>query len=190
MLKYSEISDEIGLSLGQVKMNLQVLHDAHDDYIADLMVAAIALLEGRYGLSIYRQQIWLYVEKFVGLDGRIELVQANEAKLLSVNYFDVDGAPQVFDLAKVRQSQNMTNFLNLKPRAGSCWPDHYPQFGDVVVKYEAGWAAEADNMPVCIFQAIKLIVGEWYVERKAITDAKKHELPHGVMAIMQRFKTI
>lgn len=185
--KYPAIADEIGLSVDDVKHNMGVLHDLDNERILRLMAAAIGFLSGAYGLSIYRTEIWLHIETFGDF---IELKKANNCELDSVNYFGVDGVEQQFDLAKVRQSQNMTNFLRLRPRSGSVWPTHYPQFGDVVVKYAAGWAVADAGLPKEICQAIMLIVGDWYREPADSTDTKKYTLTNGAKALMSGFKVI
>lgn len=186
--RYPVRAGAVELTVADVKSNMSVLHDADDAKIARLLAAAIGFLEGEYGLSIYRTDVWLHIEKF---EDCIELKKANNCELLSVNYFDVDGAELEFSLANVRQSQFMTNFLRLRARAGSVWPAHYPQFGDVVVKYKAGWAVgDAVKMPVEIGQAVMLIVGEWYKENSDTTDTKKYALSNGAARLMSGFKVI
>lgn len=187
-LRVQSRADEIGLSVDDIKRNMGVVSDADNALIGGYLAAAVGLLEENYGLSIFRTEIWLNAEKFFGR--RIELRRANNCELLSVNYFDVAGVELQFDLAKVRREQDVKSYEYLTARYGSEWPAHYPEFGDVVVKYKAGWAAADAGLPALIKQAVMLIVCEWYGSQAETSDVKKYKISNNVDVLMMPYKTI
>ncbi|MCJ8325215.1 MAG: hypothetical protein HRU29_11620 [Rhizobiales bacterium] len=181
-----EPATAVSLKLPAVKANLHIFHNTDDAQLEGLLSAAIGLLEKQYAVRIYRTVIWLNSEKFWP---RLVLRQATNCTVDSVNYFDATGAEKTVDLANVRKCQNVPSFEYLTMRAGNVWPDHYPEFGDVVVKYTSGWAEEI-ALPKCICHAVHLIVGHWFKQGAAATEKKLHILPMGVDALMGEYKTI
>lgn len=177
----------ITLTLDDIKRNLQVDGGYDDVLIGGLFTSAISALENMYGICILRRNVNMIFAEF---GDRLVLKRANNMALGSIKYFDAFGDEQEFDLASVRLEQYMTNFESVHLRPSFSWPVHYGQYGEISINYVAGWAADDENWPQNIGQAINLLVYDWYKLHGDTSENKQYAIGNGVKALMGQFKTI
>lgn len=196
------------VTLDEAKAHLRVDLDADDDLILSLITEARETLEIEMGRQFLQATFVMGVDAFphpphrhlvsfaYGGVGAVSgfapfwhhthhLIRVPRPPLQSVDqvtYIDTSGATQVLstDVYGV-DTLSEPGQLYLKP--GQSWPATSAIPNAVQVQYIAGYD-DALYVPAGIKSAIKLLVGHYYENREAVTDAKVDVLPLGIQRLI------
>lgn len=178
------VEPELPLPLEVVKLHLRE-DSSEPDYEIDAMIrAAAAVIEGPEGagLALNSQQYTLSLPLF---PYEIELPIHPVVSVDSITYVDPDGATQT-----VATSLYEVDLIRGRVRPvqdQSSWPSTDTVYNAVVVTFTAGF----DPLPQDLEQALKLIVGHWYIHRETAgetTDKPMREIPMGAESIIARYR--
>jgi uncharacterized phiE125 gp8 family phage protein len=152
-------------------------------YITTLRNAAEAYLDGYSGIMGRALLTQTWVLKLDYFPHRIDLPLPPLQSVSSITYLDTDGASQTLATSVYQVVNNGNSPSYICEAYNQVWPTTYDQPQAVTVTFVAGWAS-ADLVPENIALAIKLLVGEWYDNRKASSDKSFEELPFAVRALL------
>ena len=170
------------VSLTEVKLHLRVDGTDEDSLITALIGAAVAHLDGLGVLG--RAMITQSWAEWVGSSpGIVTLPIGPFQSLTSVEYYDDAGALQTATLSdyEVRLEGDR---VNVRPKTGKAWPDAATRSDAIKIVYVAGYGDAGTDVPQSIRQAILLMVGHWYENRTAVSEANLKEVPLAVDALI------
>lgn len=72
----------------------------------------------------------------------------------------------------------------IAPAYGQVWPITIPSIASVQIRFVCGYGATPESVPGTLRRAIKLLVAHWFLNREAVTDQQKFDLPQGVEALL------
>lgn len=164
------------VTVSEAKANMRVDHDADDALIGTLIRAATAHAERWTGMA-FEPSTWdLVLDRFPSAEIAVPLSPL--VSVTSVTYVDEDGAEQtVAGSDFVADTASRDGWI--VPADGFAWPATLAAINSVRVRFVAGRGTPDDAR-----QAILLLVGHWYANREAATDAQRHEIPLGVNALL------
>jgi hypothetical protein len=114
--------------------------------------------------------------------GEIKLPRPPLQSIVSINYTDMGGAPQVLDPSQYIVSTGTPG--RVCPAPGTIWPFTQYLADAVRIRFLAGYGDTADKAPSCVRTAMKLLVGHYYKNREATTELPTKELPLGVADVL------
>jgi uncharacterized phiE125 gp8 family phage protein len=168
------------ITLEEAKAQLNVTCDADDDYIETLITVARTYAEQFQNRSYITQTLELRMDCFPAY--LIELPRPPSISLTSIKYIDTNGDVQTLDSSKYTTDFN-SYVARLVPAFNEVWPTTRRVIDAVTIEYQAGYGAASD-VPETIKQAIRLMIGEWYLYREAIINGTINKIPFGVDALL------
>ena len=147
------------VSVAEVKLDQRIQYPDHDGLIRDLIQAARQHIE--------EQMLWkalltqTCIDKFPTFGGEFELAwEPVQSTDLVITYQDVDNATQtlstdVYELA----NRNGAGIVRLK--YNQTWPSTLGHADSVTITYVAGYGDDAEDVPITIRQAIRVLAGSW-----------------------------
>lgn len=171
------------ISVADAKAHLRVLHDDDDGYISGLIGAA--------GDWLFGENSWLgrpapasewELTQATFPTGRLDIPKPPLVSVDGVFYMPSDGGAE----------QELTGFRTLGeggsgyilPAAGSAWPETDGEPDSVRIEFTAGYA----TLPASIKHAALLLIGHWYENREAATEAKLSAMPMAVEALLMPYR--
>ena len=170
------------VTLAEAKAHLRVDSAAEDDLISALVDAAVSHLDGLgvLGRAMITQS---WAQWFSQVPGRPRLLMGPFQSLTSVEYFDADNVLQTATLSDFETWRD-GDFVILKPKENFEWPNAFIRPDAIKVTYVAGYGDDAADVPQSVRQAILLLVGHWYENRMATTEANMREMPFAVESLI------
>jgi uncharacterized phiE125 gp8 family phage protein len=154
-----------------------------DSVLADFITAARIKCEEHQGRA-YITQTWdLYLDDFPEAD-EIELPRGPLQSITSVKYYGTDGTEYTMSA-----SDYIVDIASDPGRIvlgyGKTWPTTVlrPANG-VIIRFVCGYGAAAAAVPALIRLAIKMLVGHYYANREAVTDARLSLVPDGIAGML------
>jgi len=169
------------VTLAEAKAHCRIDVTADDDYVSALITAARQWCEKRLGQSFITQTWRLSLDRFP--PHCFELPYSPLLAVSSVTYYDEGNALQTLSTSLYEVDAN-SRPGRLAPVWGESWPSTYERMNAVAVTYTAGYGSAASDVPAGVKHAIKLLVGHWYENREASTDAESKDIPHGVESLL------
>ena len=147
---------------------------AEDADIESFITVARDAVEGHIGRRLINQTWNYYIDEFPCKD-HIKIPYAPLVSVASVKYTDCDGTVNTMSTDDYIVDTNSEPGRIVLPYDGS-WPSDtlYP-VNPINIEYVAGYGTST-NIPKIIKQAMKLIVGDLYVNRENSRDTKYGEL--------------
>lgn len=169
------------VSLQEAKDHLRVSHTDEDTLITALIEAATSHFdgEGELGRALVTQT---WAQWFSQAPGWVRLRMGPFQSLVSVEYYDTSNSLQTATLSEFETWKD-GDFVTLKPRDGSAWPEAHSRPDAIKVTYEAGYG-DASDVPQSIKHAVLLLVGHFYENREATTELRVDVLPMAVEALI------
>ncbi len=179
------------LSLAEAKAHLRVDHDDDDETIQAYIAAAIDLIDGADGelQRCLAPQVWEYVlDAFP--DGPFTIPLPPLIEVQEITYVDEAGEDQT--LAESAYEVDAVREPGWLSPGEDGWPATMETINAVVIRFQAGYAADGSSgnspIPPRIKQLVKLTVGHWYEHREAVTERQTHELPLAVQRLTQNLR--
>lgn len=172
-LKLVTPATDLPVTLAEAKANLLYAATDQDLFIQSLIMAATAHIEGRSGVlgrSLVTQTWETRLDRFPGrYGGRIELPMPPLQSVDWINYVDEAGIVQTVQPADYQvDAQHLIG--RVRPAYGQSWPVARCEEGAVRIQFKAGYGSPA-AVPEPLKQAIKLLVGHWWLNREAVGQA-------------------
>lgn len=182
------------LSLADVKSHLRIDHDDDDAMLTAYLAAATALVDGATGRlkRALNPQTWKQAQPRPNGYSEVWLELPPVISLTSIQYVDTSGNLQTatlsdFDLIEMHDASIV------RPKLGKSWPAYDSGRPDALqITFQAGYAlgdSDAVTVPAPILSAIRLLVGHFYVNREASTEWNLREIPIGVDALLEQYKS-
>lgn len=170
------------ITLAEAKAHLRVDASDEDTLISSLISAAVSHLDatGSLGRAMITQT---WAEWVSASPGYVRLPIGPFQSLTSVEYYDSDNAIQTATLSDFETWLD-GDFVRVKPKEGSLWPTAFSRPDAIKITYVAGFGDDATDVPQGIRQAILLLVGHWYENRMAVSEARLTEVPIAVEALI------
>lgn len=174
------------VSLADAKAHLRVDISDDDALITAYIAAAVDHLDGWSGILGRALVTQSWRQDFARF-GCLRLSLGPVASITEIKYFDGDNAEQTLaDSVYTHHSDALGTYVALKP--DQVWPSTYSRPDAVSVTYVAGSAAA--DVPPALRAAILLMVGNWYANREATSEAAMAELPIGAYALVSPYRRI
>lgn len=175
MIVTRTVAGDCALSLEDAKAHLRVDHDDEDDLITALAQAAHNVVSEAIG-RVLTLETWTVATGPVS--GDLVLPVRPVRAVSSITYFDAADTSQsavvgdyylFFDPDRPR----------MRPKPGKAWPAAIQRDDAVTITLTAGLASVPDELVA----GMKLLVGHWYANREAVTEAGGKEMPLAVQMI-------
>lgn len=176
------------VSLSEAKAHCRVDSDAEDTLMSSLILAARLYIEQMLDIALISQDWSLYLDQWP--DGaHVELPLAPLMSLQSIRTYNaadeaitVDPADYNIDTAS-RRPRIAFNTGVSRPVPGR------PVNGIEIV-FTAGYGAAADDVPMPIRQALKMLVAHWYEAREPVVIAQHAEsVPATVASLIAPYRS-
>ena len=184
-LKLITAPNEFGVvTLEQAKAHLRVSHADDDAVITAMIGRAVAQFDGPRGIGLcLSTQTWeLRLDAFPLC---IDIPLGPVASVLSVKYIDMAGVEQTLAALNYKLDTG-GEMARLVPAFGLSWPAPRSEIGAVAVQFVAGSASVDINK--ALIGGVLLLVGHYYENREAVSDAQLAALPLAVAEIMEQFR--
>lgn len=144
--------------------------------ISALIMAARDYVENFTRRALLEQTWRLTLDAFPAED-EIELPRPNLLSVESVTYIDTDGASQPLATTEY-EADTATLPGRIRLKYEKSWPSTRAQANAVTITFKAGYGASAASVPEAIRAAIKLLIGDWFHNRRAaITGTIRSDNP-------------
>ena len=178
-LSVQEFKDHLRLATGFAGTG------AADGYLEELLRAALGAVEGRTGKALYERTFRWSVTAWRESDAQA-LPVAPVSAILALTLIDRAGVETVIDAERYWLEKDIQ-----RPRlraTGTALPA-IPTGGSAEIRMTAGFGAAWGNLPVELRQAV-LLVAAGYFERRHEEGAEPGAMPFGVMALIERWRTV
>ena len=168
------------VSVADLKAHLRIRHDDEDALIESLLDAATSWIETELGLALCEQGWRLSLDM---LPYAIDIPLGPVSAITAITYVDLDGQTQTLD-PDLYDVDYDTKPVTIFRAYGQTWPRTAPRPGAVKVSFTAGF----EMVPMAIVHAIKLLVGEWYLNRENSGPDKLSPISVHVQALIANWR--
>lgn len=175
------------VSVEEMKTHLHIDsdEDSEDETLDAMIDAATKWCEEFQGRKYLTQTI---VEKFDGFPTEFHTTWSPLIAVASITYTDTAGDTQTLS------STYYTVDADSEPGRiveayGYSWPAARDHVNVVTLTYTAGYG-DAAAVPVRVKQAVKLLVGHWYLNREAASQTDLASIPNGVESLLWQDRLI
>jgi uncharacterized phiE125 gp8 family phage protein len=165
------------LTLAEAKAQLRVEHADDDTYIAGINQGGREWLEERTNRSFVLQTWDFFQDAFPNSSERfIELPRGPVITASTVKYTTTSATTAQELTATAWSLDNASEPARVWLREGQTWPtDELRKTNGVEVRYTAGFATSATGVPQRVKQALRLLVGNAYVNREAVVVGAQNQ---------------
>jgi uncharacterized phiE125 gp8 family phage protein len=175
------------LSLSDVKAHLRVDHADEDAVIVGLMDAALAHLDGYRGILGRALVTQTWTVEFPSFSDRLEIPLA-PVQSATVQYYDSTDSIQTLAASVYAVlTDGLSPYITLK--YNQQWPQTYTRDDAVKITFVAGYGG-ASSVPPAIRAAALLLIGHWYANREAVSEAQMAEVPLAVSSLLGPFRRV
>ena len=171
------------VSLNEAKSHLRVEHDADDDLITALIVAAREWVENYLNRAIITQTRKLTIDRFPIYPLRLSGRPIQE--ITSIKYTDSEGTEGTVDSGEYYLTDSGEVALDYNGQ----WPSVILRGPESIhITYDCGYGASLSSVPQCVRQAVLLLIGTWYENREgsmlSSSQSYQNEIPFGVRELL------
>lgn len=174
------------ITVAEAKAHCRIDHDAEDMLISSLILAARLHVEHNLDLALVSQSWSLYLDAWPG-GAHVELPLAPLIGVEAIKTYDADDNAAIVDPGKYS-----IDAASRRPRIAFDNSASRPVPGRAIngieIAFVAGYGATADDVPVPIRQAIKMLVAHWYEARE---PAEQHavSIPGTVASLIAPYRS-
>lgn len=168
-------------------------HSRIDDTDLDAVLLPLRIAAARRWCEHYTgrallDQTWAYAVDWLA-DGHIPLLLPKTPLLsvTSIKTYDPDDTETTVPSSDYRVDTAAGRVL-LDPAVGY-WVSNPRYYGRLLVTYRAGYGTAAESVPEDIRHAVFLLAGEFYERLEATTDQDLQDVPFGVKALLDPYRT-
>lgn len=177
---------DVPIQIADLKARLPVDFGDDDTMLQSLLSAAVRRIDGPNGTGIaMMKQTWrLSLDCFPCRT--LRLPGWPITAVTAIRYVDNDGVEQTIPGTDYRVDIN-SDPVRVEPAYQKSWPSSRNIIGAIEVEYELG-ADVAENVPADLITAVCLLVGHWYENREATSEASLSAVPFGVEYILAEYR--
>lgn len=169
------------LTLAEAKAQERIDVADDDALVTQLIAAAQGLVEARGDVSLSAQTWKLHLPAFPAGRCGIPLPRPPFVSLTSLTYRDANDQSQSITDAAINANEIPAV---ARPAFGASWPAGTR----VEITFVSGFGGAGLPVPPAAIAAVKLVFGNLYRNREAVTDVSSLELPLGVQALIDSFR--
>lgn len=175
------------VQLTDMLAHLNLTAGLDDALVQDKINSAEAWIEQFTGLALLPQTRTIYFDRF---HRSLKLPVRPVQSITSITYLDDTQTQQTLAsnsyIATPLNSDDNPTYLY--PASGTCWPVTARVKSAVAVTVQAGYASAA-NVPLPLYEAIKLLVAHWYENREAsLVGITSSELPFALTDLLNHYR--
>lgn len=156
------------ITLSEAKIQLRVDHDDEDGEILRKLAGARVAVEKIHGRAYITRTLALNLDEFPSKNsGLILLPRPPASEIVSIKYWDPDGAEQTMDAADY-EFDPYSEPARLRPAYGSSWPATETRFAAIEIQWKAGFGDDPTDVPEDFREAIKIALSDLYENRESI----------------------
>lgn len=188
MLNEEAIVPEAALPIAAFKAHLRLGTGFAEETVQDAVLgsflrAALAAIEARTAKALIQRSFSWSVTRWRSSElAQFPLSPVNE--ITEVRSVDKLGVEEIVDPASYALSEDLHHPKLVS--TGASLPA-IPSFGKIVVRFEAGFAADWDGLPADLAQAVFLLAAHYYEYRDETTLAPGC-MPFGVQSLIERYR--
>jgi len=174
------------LSVAEAKSHLRIDGAAEDALIASLILTSRLHIEAALGIALITQSWRLHLDRWTD-SGVIELPIRPLQSVEAVRVMDQSGTPTT-----VPTSDYIVDAAGSPPRlvpVNGGWPAPGRKVGGIEIDLDAGFGAEAEDVPGPIRQALLLLVAHWYEHRDPVEiGSPETRIPAAVSDLLMPYR--
>ena len=160
------------ITTAQAKAHCNITTSDDDDYIDILIKAARQKVESDTGRAFINQSWYLYLDRFpVSSDTPAYLPMAPVSAVTAITYTDTDGDSATWS-SDYYDADYAHEPARVMPKYGYAYPTDAKDMPSCVrYEYVSGYGANigaATLLPVCMTQALYLLISHWYENRELV----------------------
>jgi uncharacterized phiE125 gp8 family phage protein len=170
------------LTLDEAKKHCRVDHDDEDELIQADIATAREQCEAQTGRQLIEATYWMYLDYFPCWE-----IVIPKPPLLSIEtfeYTDTNGATQTLTEGTHFKVDKYGVKARVEPLYGKVWPYAREEMNAVRIKFKAGYGANRGSVPGGIKKAMKIIVGELFVQRQESSPVRLTGVPLACAALL------
>jgi uncharacterized phiE125 gp8 family phage protein len=152
------------VTLAEAKAHCRIDHDAEDMLVSSLILAARLHIEHNLDLALVSQGWSLYLDAWPG-GVHVELPLAPLIGVQSIRTHDADGDAFIVDPGDY-SIDAASRCPRIALSSGASRPVPGRALNGIEIAFTAGFGAAADDVPMPIRQALKMLVAHWYEARE------------------------
>ena len=177
------------VTVDEFKDSAGIAHDDDNALIRRITRAARSYLEQMWDRSFITT---VYTYKVQAFATTVALPRPPLISIDSIKYTDTNDAQQTVT------SSVYTAVVDVEPgyvtlASGQLWPTDQrsvTRVPEVLIQYQAGYGADAANVPEGIKQAIHLLAGHWYEHREAVSTEPTRDVALSLQALAGQFNVM
>jgi uncharacterized phiE125 gp8 family phage protein len=178
------------LSVAEARAHLRVTSTSEDDYIEALVDAATSHIDGYAGVLGRALLTQTWRQSFNDFPPVDEIrIALGPVQSVVVTYYDPSDNEQTLasgDYHVVASASGPKIIL----RDGYSWPSTSDRPDAATIEWVCGYGDTSAGVPAGIIHAAKLLVGHWFHNREAASEASMSEVPLAVSALLAPYRTI
>jgi uncharacterized phiE125 gp8 family phage protein len=172
----------------EAKAHLRVTDTAEDALIDRLIVAAREAAEAHTGRAFVTQSFRLARDAWPDALC-LSLPRPPLLAVDAVRLYDAEGNATVWDAANYSVDVRWTpGRLCLK--SGWTWPAPGRRQGGIEIDFQAGYGANASDVPAALRQAVLMILAHLYENRELVAGEGTLEVPTGAAALLAPYRVL
>jgi uncharacterized phiE125 gp8 family phage protein len=177
------------ITLDEAKLHCRVDGDADDLLVASLILAARLHIERCLDLALVSQSWSLYLDRwpdtpFVELP-LAPLIGVDAVRLYSPTDTNVTLDPGLFAVDAVSRRPRLAR------RDGQSWPLPGRAINGIEIAFTAGYGAAAEDVPMPVRQALKMLVAHWYEAREPVLFGETADpVPASVASLIAPYRSV
>lgn len=174
------------ISLGMIRNRVRREEGEDDETLTLLQAAALSQLDGSEGIlgRALVAQTWADHWRGFPPGGRLPIALAPVIGGISISYFDAGNVERVLPAEGYRMHKDHAGNFYLRMLSGAFWPSTYDRDDAVTVTYQAGYGADASDVPAAIRLAALEMIAHWY---ETDTHEADRAVPASQMDMLRRY---
>lgn len=170
------------VTTSEAKTHARISTSSDDSYIGTLITAARETVENLTGRALINQSWTLTLRDF---PCKQIIIPINPlSSVTSISYVDTSGATQTWSSANYTVDTS-GEIGRIEAGYGITYPSTRDVVNAVTVVFVAGYGASASAVPEVFKQAIKMLVGHWYLNR-----GEMGSIPDAVLNLIGAYRLI
>jgi uncharacterized phiE125 gp8 family phage protein len=177
------------ISLDEAKLHCRVDGDADDLLVSSLILAARLHIERCLDLALVSQSWSLYLDRWPDAH-HVELplaplIGVDAVRLYSPTDTNVTLDPGLFAV------DTLSRRPRLARRDGQSWPLPGRVINGIEIAFTAGYGVAAEDVPMPVRQALKMLVAHWYEAREPVLFGETADpVPASVASLIAPYRSV